>query len=143
MAATTTAALKGPDFETVFREVLTLGSDLAALVGTKIYALTIPTGQELPCVTYQRLSGIPANTLEGHSGLEHITMQVDAWGRNYAEAKSVAKAVRLALATQQSDLASGGVFGARLDSDSDYYEDETNYYRISMEYSCWFLEGED
>lgn len=134
------ATLTGPDFETCFLSALQTSEALTSLVGQNIFALMIPAETILPCVTFGRVSGVPANVLEGHSGLEHVTMQVDAWGRDYAEAKSVAKAVRAALETRRSNLVSQGVFGARLNSDADYYEDETNYYRISMDYSCWFLE---
>ena len=126
--------MTGPDFEQALLAALEAGEDLASLVGEKIFALLIPEGTLLPCVTFQRISGIPANTLDGHSGLERISVQIDAWGRNYAEAKSVAKAVRAAMP------AKGAVFGAHLLKDADYYENGTNYYRISMEYACWFLE---
>ena len=132
----TTTAYSGPDFEKLLLSALSADATLAALVSTKIYALRIPNGTKLPCVTFQRINGIPANTLGGHSGLEKIELQIDAWGRNLSEAKSVAKAVRGAMP------ATGAAWGAHLITDADYYEDGTNYYRISMTYACWFLEGE-
>ena len=126
--------MTGPDFEQALLATLQGDEGLSALVGEKIFALLIPEGTMLPCVTFQRISGTPANTLDGHSGLERISLQVDAWGRNYAEAKTVAKAVRAAMPPK------GETFGAHLVKDADFYENETNYYRISMEYACWFLE---
>lgn len=127
-------SLTGADFEAVFLAALQDNDDLKALVGDRVFALIIPDGTYLPCVTFQRISGTPANTLGGRSGLEEIEMQVDVWARTYAEAKAVAKAVRDAVPAR------GAVFGAHLIQDSDTYESETNYYRITMEYTCWMLE---
>ena len=118
------------DFETALLRTLREDAGLSALVGT------IPAGNYLPCVTFQRLGGRPANTLAGPSGLEEIDLLIDAWARDYHEAKAVAKAVRAAMP------ANGPRFGAHLIEDQDLYEDGTNYFRVSMEFKVWFLETE-
>ena len=68
-------SLTGADFEAVFLSVLQGNDALKALVGDRVFALIIPDGTYLPCVTFQRISGTPANTLGGRSGLEEIEMQ--------------------------------------------------------------------
>ncbi len=128
--------LSAVDFETVLLRTLQADPGLSALVGDKVFALFIPAGTRLPCVTFQRIGGMPANTLSGASGLEEIDLLIDVWGRRYDEAKAVAKAVRAAMP------ANGPRFGARLIEDQDLYEDGTNYFRVSMEYTVWFLETE-
>ena len=124
------------DFEIVLLRTLREDAGLSALVGSKVFALVIPQGTKLPCITFQRIGGMPANTLSGHSGLEEIDLQIDAWARDYDEAKAIAKAVRAAMPPN------GDVFGAHLIEDQDLYEDGTNYFRVSMEYTVWFLETE-
>ena len=124
------------DFETVLLRMLQEDAGLSALVGSKVFPLFIPSGNYLPCVTFQRLGGRPANTLAGASGLEEIDLLIDAWARDYHEAKAIAKAVRAAMP------ANGPRFGAHLIEDQDLYEDGTNYFRVSMEYKVWFLETE-
>lgn len=127
------------DFESLLSDHLLADTGIAAIVGNKVFALVIPEGTVLPCLSFQRLSGQPANTLSGHSGLEAITVQIDAWGRTYSETKELAKAVRAAMPAQ------GAVWGAHLMEDQDFFEDGTNlrnYYRVSMEYLVWFLETE-
>ena len=124
------------DFETVLLRMLQEDAGLSALVGSKVFPLFIPSGNHLPCVTFQRLGGRPANTLYGASGLEEIDLQIDVWARDYDEAKAIAKAVRAAMPPN------GEVFGAHLIEDQDLYEDGTNYFRVSMEYKVWFLETE-
>ena len=117
------------DFEIVLLRTLLDDAGLSALVGSKVFALVIPQGIKLPCVTF-------ANTLSGHSGLEEIDLQIDVWARDYDEAKAVAKAVRAAMPP------SGPQFSAHLIEDQDLYEDGTNYLRVSMEFKVWFLETE-
>ena len=124
------------DFEIVLLRTLREDAGLSALVGSKVFALVIPQGTKLPCITFQRIGGMPANTLSGHSGLEEIDLQIDVWARDYDEAKAIAKAVRSAMPP------SGPRFSAHLIEDQDLYEDGTNYFRVSMEYKVWFLETE-
>ena len=124
------------DFEIVLLRTLREDAGLSALVGSKVFPLAIPAGNYLPCVTFQRLGGRPANTLAGPSGLEEIDLQIDVWARDYDEAKAIAKAVRSAMPP------SGPRFSAHLIEDQDLYEDGTNYLRVSMEFNVWFLETE-
>ena len=124
------------DFEIVLLRTLREAAGLSALVGNKVFALVIPQGTKLPCITFQRIGGMPANTLSGHSGLEEIDLQIDVWARDYDEAKAIAKAVRAAMPP------SGPRFSAHLIEDQDLYEDGTNYFRVNMEFKVWFLETE-
>lgn len=124
------------DFEKALLRTLQEDAGLSALVGSKVFPLAIPAGNYLPCVTFQRLGGRPANILSGHSGLEELDLLIDAWARDYHEAKAVARAVRAAMP------ANGAQFGAHLIEDQDLYEDGTNYFRVSMEFKVWFLETE-
>ena len=126
----------GVDFESVLLRMLQEDAGLSALVGSKVFPLFIPSGNYLPCVTFQRLGGRPANTLPGASGLEEIDLQIDVWARDYDEAKAIAKAVRSAMPP------SGPRFSAHLIEDQDLYEDGTNYFRVNMEFKVWFLETE-
>ena len=124
------------DFEIVLLRTLREDAGLSALVGNKVFALVIPQGTKLPCITFQRIGGMPANTLSGHSGLEEIDLQIDVWARDYDEAKAIAKAVRAAMPP------SGPRFSAHLIEDQDLYEDGTNYFRVNIEFKVWFLETE-
>lgn len=124
------------DFEIVLLRTLREDARVSALVGNKVFALVIPQGTKLPCITFQRIGGMPANTLSGASGLEEIDLQIDVWARDYGEAKATAKAVRAAMPP------SGPRFSAHLIEDQDLYEDGTNYFRVNMEFKVWFLETE-
>lgn len=123
------------DFETVLLRLLLDDADLAALVGKKVFALVIPQGTKLPCVTFQRVNGNPQNCLHGHSGLEDIDLVIDVWAHGYAEAKAVAKAVRAAMPP------AGDPISSRLQADHDQYEPDEKYFRVSMDYAVSFLES--
>lgn len=123
------------DFEAVLLRLLLDDAALAALVGEKVFALVIPQGTKLPCVSFQRVSGNPQNCLHGHSGLEDIDLTIDVWARSYAEAKAVAKAVRATMPPQGDPICS------RLISDHDLYDPDTKYFRVSMDYAVSFLES--
>jgi len=126
----------GVDFEKDFLETLLADDGLRDIVGEKVFMMRVPNGIKLPIVVCWRISGTPANTLSGYSGLERILMQVDCLGRTYEECKEVAKAVRKAVPC------TGSAWGAHLLEDKDQYIKETNHYRVVMEYAVWYLEQE-
>ena len=122
------------DFETILLKTLRESEQLAPLVGNKIFALMIPQGTKLPCVSFQRIAGMPANTLSGFSGLEKIIVQIDCWALSLSQAKAISKAIR-------ATMPQSGPWGAHLDSDADLFEEGTNYYRVSQDWTVWFCEN--
>jgi hypothetical protein len=122
--------------EAAVRACLVANAEVAALVASRIYALKLPQPPTLPAVTYQRISAQRDHTLSGPSGLVRSRVQIDAWGRTYSEAKSVADAVRRALAHFEDAT----VQAALITSDRDLFEDEVNTYRISSDWIIWFVE---
>ena len=122
------------DFEKILLTTLRSSTDLQAVVGNRIYCLYIPQGAKMPCVSFQRIYGRPANTLMGASGLEVIGVQIDCWGRSLTDCKNAAKAVRAV-------MPASGPWGAHLDQDQDLYDGETKYFRVLMEYTVWFCEN--
>ena len=124
------------DFEKILLATLKSSEDLKKIVNDRIYCLYIPQGAKLPCVSFQRISGRPANVLTGFSGLEQIEYQIDCWGRSLNDAKSIAKAVRAV-------IPSSGPWGAHLKQDMDLYDGDSKYFRVLMEYTVWFCENAD
>lgn len=123
------------DFEKELFLILRNSPELKTLVEDKIFALFIPIGTKLPCITYQRTGGEPALVISGFSGLEKIELQIDVWARDYGEAKKLAQAVRKVMPVKKP-------FGSRLEQDHDSYDPKSQYYRISMDWVCWFSEGQ-
>ena len=123
------------DFEKSLLQTLKNDTNISKMVGNKVFALYIPEGTKLPCITFQRISGKPANTLGGASGLESIELQIDTWGRTFNEAKTLAKYVRQAMPAR------GAEWGAHLNQDHDFFVEDSSYFRVNMLYTVWYLEN--
>ena len=103
-------------------------SAVTALVGTRIYPVTIPAGKSLPAITYFRVSGTPERRLNnGGSSGQRVRVQVDCWATTYAAAKSAAAAV------QTAAIAAGFAFV----QDRDLHEEDLNIFRVSMDFMGW------
>ena len=110
--------------------VLSGAAAVAAVVSTRIYPVVLPQDVTLPAITYSRISGGQVNSLTGYSGLENPRIQIDVWGATYPACQTLAADVHTAM-----DAAT--TFGAHLESDMDFYEDDTKIYRVSMDFSVW------
>lgn len=123
------------DFEKLLRATLLSSTALTTIVGQKVFDTIMPQGTLLPAVTFQKLSGSPANCLYGPTGLENIEVQIDAWAMQKAQVKEMAKAIRAIMP------ATGAMWGARLTMDEDMFDEEAKVYRVCMSYDVWFLES--
>jgi hypothetical protein len=55
---------------------------------------TAPELMTLPYATWQELSGVPFNVLEGAPGADHIKTQIDVWAETPAACRAVAREIR-------------------------------------------------
>lgn len=123
-------------FEADLRAHLGGDSAVTALAGERIHPLKRPQGESKPAITYQRISGVPQQSLDGFtSGLTAIRVQVDCWGATHDDVS------RLAAAVQARMLTAAATFRAVMALDQDFYEDDTRTFRRSMDFNCWFREA--
>ena len=97
------------------------------IAGNRVYPLKIPQGTLLPSVVYQRYSSAPNMALLGYTS-ELVVMLVVAYAKKYGEAKSLALAVRAAMAAEP--------LKAVIRSDRDIYYEEADAYGVHMEFVC-------
>ena len=100
---------------------------LISLVGENIYAHKLPTGINLPALTYRRISGTPANHLRGYQ-TSIVKMAFDVWAMD----KEYSQAMEIALEVQKSMSIAPVVNWLEMDQEMSF----DNYYRITLEYSC-------
>lgn len=110
---------------------LSTSTTLMALVSDRIYPIMMPQDPELPAITYQRISNSPVNSMGGHGGLDNPKIQIDCWATSYSAAKALGDKLRKTIATATA-------FNSVQLNDQDLYEDGTEIYRVSMDFSCWF-----
>lgn len=110
--------------------VLNAAAPVSALVGTRISPLIRPQNAALPCITVQRISLVPSNTLQGNGGLDIARVQVDSWGATYTDARGVATAARAAMDAVPINMDS--------ELDAAFIEEPPNgVYRIIQEYTVF------
>lgn len=129
------------EIEEVIVTKLTAHVGLSALIGARLYPLTLPQRPTLPAVTYQRISTKTEPTRdEPHASLERPRFQFDIWGASYASARAVAQQLRVAL-PMLAQASNPRVDVALLQDDQDAYEAETERWRAILDVFIWHQEN--
>ena len=114
------------------RLVLLAQPDLAALIGERLYPVTLPQGATLPAMTYQVISGATEGDSQSGAGIPRRRYQFDCWGATYSDAVAVA----LALLTAVNGTSRIGQ-ASFLDNEVDSYEPETQRWRRIVDVMVW------
>lgn len=112
---------------------------IAALVDQRIYWIERPQGSGLPALTLQRITSGRIYTHSGASRTSNPLVQADCWGRTYAEAKALARAV-IAEMEQRRTVAGLRFAPAFLEGDRDMPPEElgaVKVYRVSLDFRTW------
>ena len=86
------------DWQAALRARLTGASAVTDLVGTRIYWVERPQSSALPAITLQTVDDRMPQHMKGFDGLDVARVQVDVWGRTYAEVRPIVRAAIDALA---------------------------------------------
>lgn len=116
---------------------------VAAIVGDRIYPLTIPQGETLPVITYSVVATDEDNQEGDAATLARARLQLDCWATTYKQANDLARAVRLALPTTTGAIGSEsnrveGVSIIPIETGRQLYEPDTRYYRVMLEFYVWY-----
>lgn len=112
--------------EETIRAVLIADGTVSGIVAGRVYPLKLPQNATLEAIVYHRIAGPRDITLSGPSSSGRARLRFDCWAERYSEAKTLLVAVRDAL-----DAVSGA-FAAT--SEDDFYDDEAEVYRASIDY---------
>jgi len=124
------------------------------LVGTgsaaRVWPMKLPQHPppKYPAITYQLVSGAPDYDLDSASGLAHVRIQIDCWGRDataatggYRKARALAEAVRAALSGYSGTVSSVVIQQVTLLNRRVLHEDEAELYRESLDFEVWYEES--
>lgn len=106
---------------------------LVALVGSRVYPLTLAQQSTLPAVTYRRVTVWPEHDRSSkRADIARTRYQVECYGATYDSARSVATALKdaLAMLTQASDPA---ISHALVQSEFDDFEPEPGRWRAIVD----------
>lgn len=116
--------------ETDIFDALSGAAAVAALVAARIYPLLLKQGCAMPAIVYSPITSRPVVSLQGPSGLEGNTVQIDAWALTLAEASAVLVAIEAAMGAATTFSI---VHGPR----RSWYESAPELYRAQRDFSVW------
>lgn len=120
-------------------------TDLTEAVSLKVYPSIIPQNGVLPCLTYQQISGIREQKLDGALGFVTSRFQINCWSKTYAESSQVAELVRLALESQNGWTQGVYICDIQLEDESDMPQvdaerESLSRYGIRLDFQVFFNE---
>lgn len=107
----------------------TIQSVLASLVSGRCFPMVAPDGTLTPYITFQVISNVPLMELDRRNGTENRRLQVDIFDKTYGGAKTLEETVKTTM--------DAAAFTNIPMLSSDLYEEETQLYRVTMDYSIW------
>ena len=111
---------------------------VAALLGTRLYAMRLPENVVLPAATFQRISSRYIGAHNGPSGVAAMRYQFTAFAMSYNEAVELADAMRVALDGWHSPAAGlNNIQAAYAEGELDLYEPETARYFVPLDVMIW------
>lgn len=131
--------------EKAFFSILSNDTDVAALVAARIYPHHRPqkvSGTELPALTMGRIG---TDRLRAGNGLVQARVAVDSWDNCYADVKTLADKVRLALELYRGTAESINIQVILIDGEDEESMPQTGgsenwLYGITQEFQVWYYE---
>lgn len=110
---------------------------------TGIFPAQMPEASPLPVIVYSQIAGEnAANSLDGANALHSARYQFSCYGKNYADSKRLAKALRDTLEGLHATLLEGTeVDNILLNMESDTFEEAPFIYHTPVDFEILFREA--
>jgi len=105
--------------------------------GSRVYPLLLPQEPAYPAVTYQQISATRIHAMGQDSSIARVRMQVNAWGRTYAEARALAGQIEERLNRFRGTEGGVTIMDVLLDNDIETYESDTQTRRVAQDYTIF------
>ena len=83
--------------ETALYYILSENAGVSALAGDRIYPVYMPQSCTMPAIAYQEIASTREYVMSGAIGMVSARYQINCWDDDYAGARDLADAVRIAL----------------------------------------------
>ena len=105
--------------------------------GSRIYFKTLPQVPTYPAITLELISGNPDNTLDSLPALVWSRVRVNAWGKTYQAAMTLATQVETALNGKTITVSGLVIRSVVADGMHDEYEPAVEAHYICQDYRIW------
>jgi hypothetical protein len=105
--------------------------------GSRIYPLLLPQQPTLPAVTYQQVSAVRTHAMGQDVPVVRVRAQVNAWGKTYAEARTLANETLTRLARFKGVVGAVQVLDVLADNEMESYESDTQTRRVILDFSLF------
>jgi hypothetical protein len=109
----------------------------ATTAGKRIYPLLLPQEPTYPAITFQQISSIPLHAMGQDAPLLRVRVQVNSWGRTYAESRTLAGEVEGRLSRYRGPVGTVQVLDVLLDNELEGYEAESQSRRVIQDYTIF------
>lgn len=105
--------------------------------GSRISPIKRAHGEALPALVYQQIAGPRVRSHSGDSGLVHPTIQFTAWGKTYAQAKTLAKQLIAALESYHGTTGSTIFEASFVELEQDGVAPDANDFFVTVDVIIW------
>ena len=131
--------------EAALFDLLILNSTVSAQVSRRVYPQIIPQNTSYPAIRYNQISGVRDHTLTDTSQMVPARFQIDCYGSSYANARTMAAAVRGVLDNYHGTVGSIVIQCVHLIDEGDYFSeqvgvDQLRRYGKTQDYMIWYNE---
>lgn len=113
---------------------------IAALIGDRFEPLVVPQEKERPAIAYQRITTPVERSHDGRSKPDHPTIQLTIEGRDYAEAKRLAKVLAEKLDNFRGMMGTLEVQDCSINNHVDGYSQTRQVPVVRLDIELWCVE---
>jgi hypothetical protein len=107
----------------------------------RVYSLVLPQNPAYPAISFQQISATRTHAMGSDGPLVRVRVQVNSWGRTYADARTLAGEVLTRLNRFKGESGGIQVLDVLLDNELDTYEMDADVRRVVQDYTIFVEES--
>lgn len=128
------------------RTYLLANSEVAALIGTRLYLTRIPENGSFPCVTFRRAGSGRHQDMRAASGYAEASFDFEIWSDDSEEVEAVCESLRQALQGYRGLMDTTPVSRVTLEDEQDFFHpplsgDDVGVHRTLVRYVIGYSES--
>ena len=118
--------------ETAIYDRLIADTDIASMVGNRIYPLILPQNPTFPAITYQKEGVTRPGNFDAAADTYAVSyFQIDAWGLTFEIAKDLHDKIKICLNNFVGLMGTDRIYRLAIESETPAYEIKIDAYRVS------------